>query len=67
MILYTPWRVFVALKLNETSGLTKAGDNNHLDPFIDDYGLLRVGERLKRSVLQINIKHTVTFKEASSS
>ena len=57
----------MALKLNETSGLTKAGDNNHLDPFIDDYGLLRVGERLKRSVLQINIKHTVTFKEASSS
>ena len=39
------------------SRIPKSSTVYKLDPFIDQYGLLRVGGRLKKSFLDVNLKH----------
>ena len=52
-------------KSQKNFNLPKSSNIYQLDPFIDESGLLRVGGRLKRSLLQQNIKHPLLLPKKS--
>ena len=52
----------LALKSNPS----KHSSLSSLDPFIDDVGLIRVGGRLKRSLLDFAVKHPVVLPKQSA-